>query len=397
MISLEEAYRIIDSAMSGVRLPCRVLPACEAMGQTLSSDQYSQLDLPPFDKSAMDGYAIKLDEKSTRYRLLDTVAAGHVCDISLQPGTAVKVMTGAPVPKGTDRVVMIEHVSEDDGWIQILEEHNNTNICRQAEDVHIGDRIFEAGTRLNAMDVANLISCGITHVESFCPMRVAILSTGDEIVDHPAQLRPGKIINSNGPMLKGLAAYHGLDVTTSRSVADDLSQISQSIRDALKEADCVMITGGVSVGDCDWVPQAIEQAGGEIRFSKLAVKPGKPTVFATAGTKAVFGLPGNPVSVFLMFHLFVLYVQMMLTGGQPALRTILLPLAHSYQRRRAERMEFRPCRLTSEGTLSRIEYHGSAHLHAISNADGVFIVPAGICELDKGQQAEFLPFGRSMR
>ena len=300
-------------------------------------------------------------------------------------------MTGAPVPRGTGEVIPLEHVRVEGEAIHVVKRGKDPNFCTQGEDVRRGDRILRAGTRLGPVDVANLIGCGITEVEVFRPVRMAIVSTGDEIADDPAQLGPGMIMNTNGPMLAGLACQFGLEVTAERALVDDPALIASALRDALEGADFVVLSGGVSVGDYDYVGRAMAEAGLHIHFTTVAVKPGRPITYASAPGKAVFGLPGNPVSVYLMFHLFVLRAVARVTGRPWPMPELLIPLATTFHRRRTERQEYVPCRIADRGTLQAVEFHGSAHLTALGEADGFFVVPVGVAEIPAGQNVQFLP------
>ena len=250
--------------------------------------------------------------------------------------------------------------------------------------------ILSAGTRLTPLDVANLISCGITEVDVFRRLRVAILPTGDELADQPDQLRPGMIINSNGPLLLCLARQYAMEPVLWRVLRDDRAAIAAAIRGSLEQADIVVLSGGVSVGDFDYVTPALEDAGLLVHFTAVAIKPGRPTTYASAGGKAVFGLPGNPVAVYLTFHLFVLHAARLMGGGGP-LREWHLPLHTPFRRRNAARTEYVPCRVEESGRLQPVEFHGSAHSMALTQADGFLIVPEGVTALEAGQVARFLP------
>ena len=230
-------------------------------------------------------------------------------------------------------------------------------------------------------------------------VRMAVISTGDEITDDPAELRPGTIMNTNGPMLAGLAAAGGLEVVAERTVGDDLDETVAVLADAMGAAELAVLSGGVSVGDFDFVLAAFERLGLEVHFSRVAVKPGKPTVFASArqgsgqagDNKAVFGLPGNPVSAYLMFHLFVLRAAARLGGVEPRLRELRLPLAGDYRRRQSDRLQFVPARLAEDGAVETVTFHGSAHLLALGQTDGFFRVPIGVAEVPAGQRVRFVP------
>lgn len=394
MIPLEEALRIVDETLARVKLPGETIPVRRALGRVLCSDVTSRLDLPPFNKSAMDGYAILEGDEREEYRILGTVAAGDVCSFKLTPGTTVKVMTGAPVPDGAGRVVMVEHTEEQGSTVKVHTHGGQANICWRAEDVRTGDTVMTAGTTLGALEIGNVVSCGIVEVEVVRPVRVAIISTGDEIVDDPELLESGRIMNVNGPMLAALSRRRGFEVVSEVSLPDEPEGTVSAVRAALERADIVIASGGVSVGEFDFVLDALIRTGLTLHFSRVAVKPGKPTVYATSGDKVFFGLPGNPVSVFLMFHLFVLRAVARMTGAEEPVRRFMLRLATDFSRRKTDRAWFIPCRLTSEGLVEPVEYHGSAHLMAVMQGDGFGIVPTGVSKLAAGDEVTFVPLGR---
>jgi molybdopterin molybdotransferase len=299
-------------------------------------------------------------------------------------------MTGAPVPKGTAKVIMIEQTCQSNGKIRVLSHAGPTHICPQGEDVRTGDIILHAPAVLGPVEIANLISAGIAQVKVAKPLRVAVLSTGNEIVDSPDRLGPGKIMNSNGPMLECLCRKFSLEVTAAGIVADNRDATVSALREALNQADIVVLSGGVSEGDFDFVTDAITQAGLRIHFNRLAVKPGKPMTFAASGQKAIFGLPGNPVAVYLMFHLFVLYAARLLAGMKSELRYFNFTLGRDFHRRQDDRTAFLPCKLTPDGTLQPVAYHGTAHLRALLDCDGFFIVPQGVKDITAGQKISYL-------
>ena len=399
MIPLEEALEIVDRTLAQVRLPGEgkgegeTLPVRQALGRTVLAEVTSRLDLPPFDKSAMDGYAVLEGDKRDEYVLLGTVAAGDACDFRLVPGSAVKVMTGAPVPEGAGRVIMVEKAQERDGKVRVHRHDGAPNICRKAEDVHRGERILSALSTLGILEMANLVSCGVMEVRVNRAVRVAVISTGDEIVDSPDRIAPGKIMNVNGPLLAGLARKFGFEVTGEQLAPDEPDATLSAIRSALEQADVVIASGGVSVGEYDFVLDALARAGLTVHFSRVATKPGKPTVFASGGSSVFFGLPGNPVSAYVMFHVFVLRAVARMTGADLFTRRVTLTLARDFSRRKAGRFEFVPSRLTAEGTLEPVSYHGSAHLSALMNADGFLLVPDGVKALKAGDRVGFMPTG----
>jgi molybdopterin molybdotransferase len=397
MIPLSEAFATIDRVLCDAALPVETIAVHDALGRTVVADQASRLELPPFDKSAMDGYAVLADDERESYRLLELVPAGGVPTMPLEPGTATKVMTGAPVPEGTGKVIMIEQTSFLDGAVHVHRHGGRDNVCLRGEDVRVGDVILPAPAVLDAAGIGNLIACGITQVEVAVRPRVCILATGEEIVDAPEELAPGKIMNSNGPMLEALCRQHGMDVVGAAIVPDEHAATVAAIRDAVGKADLVLISGGVSVGDFDFVCQALENVGLRVQFNRVAVKPGKPVTFAAGPGSVVFGLPGNPVSVYMAFHVFVLRAVALLAGGAPSPRGVALPLAEGYKRRRPGRTAYVPCRLSPDGEVCPVAYHGSAHLLALLHADGFFVVPEDAEQLRAGQRVDVLLTGGALR
>jgi molybdopterin molybdotransferase len=324
------------------------------------------------------------------------VPAGRVPTARLAPGGVVKVMTGSPVPEGTGRVIIVED-TEDQGDAVLVHRHSAaSNVCRQGEDVRRGDVVLRGGIVLSALDVANLIACGVTEVEVARPPSVSVISTGDEIVDSPDLLRPGRIMNANGPLIAGLAREFGLPVVGETSVPDDRAATARALGEALARADLVVMSGGVSVGEFDFVTEALRDAGLQVHFTSVAVKPGKPMTFASGPPGLVFALPGNPVAVHLTFHLYVLRAAARMMGLAAPAQHHVVRAGVAYRRRKADRAAYLPCRLT-EGVVEPIDYHGSAHLTALTGMDGFFVVPVGGESVAPGDEVSFLPCPRGWR
>ena len=405
-VSRDDALSIVDRAVSEMTAAREKLPVRDTVERTLAADQLSRLELPPFNKSAMDGYAVLEGDDRDKYDVHpETILAGNELQPALRPGLAVKVMTGAPVPDGAGRVIPVENVTVENvtvenvpassDAIEITRPSKAGHICLQGEDVRVGDVVVRAGTRLGAVEIANLIGCGITEVDVCRPIRLAVLSTGNEIVDDPGRLAHGKIMNTNGPMLAMLARRFAMDVVMEESIPDNLDDTVATISKAVERADIVALSGGVSVGDYDFVGTALGDVcfgdgGLNVHFNTVGIKPGRPLTFATGAGTAVFGLPGNPVSVHVMFHVFVLRAAAGMCGGQSYVREIELPLGSDFRRRKTDRVEYVPARLDDDGTLSAVEFHGSAHLTALTESDGFFVVPIGTSELAAGERVVFL-------
>ena len=397
MVEFDEAMAIVRDTVGAMTAGAETLGVAQAAGRITAEDQLARLDMPPFNKSAMDGYAIGDEQELDRYDVVGPIVqAGAVPATPLAPGQAVKVMTGAPVPDGAVKVIRVEDTREEDRVVTILKSGTDDNICYHGEDVRTGDVIMPAGVRLGALEIANLIACGITEVSVAGRVRLAVISTGDELVDSPEEIVPGRIMNSNGPMLAALGAKFNFDVVSVATAPDNLPQTVTYLRNALAAADIVVLSGGVSVGDYDFVGAAMAELGLNVHFTSVAVKPGRPLTFASAPGKAVFGLPGNPVSVYLMFHVFVLHAAELI-GGMDRTRRIAIALERDHTRRKVERVEYVPCRLTEAGTVEPIAYHGSGHLLAMTRADGFFIMPRGVGSFDAGQVVTFVPIGSSVQ
>jgi molybdopterin molybdotransferase len=404
MLPLDEALARVDTAvaMRPGPWPMERVPLEQTLGRCLAIAPVARMDQPPFDKSAMDGFALRAGDPGLEhspsfpgqpgpfYRVSELLAAGRVAQAPLQPGQALRIMTGAPVPTEADRVVMQEHTELRDGWVRVTRADARSNICPQGEDQKAGQPLLPAGQRLAAVDLANLAANGITELEVARRVRLAVISTGDEVVDHPDKLGPGRILDANGPLLASLAATWGLELCARSHAPDEPEATRRVIAEALEQADLVALSGGVSAGVYDHVQGALRACGFTIEFDRLAVKPGRPMTFAHGPAGLVFGLPGNPVPVYLMFHLFVLRAAVGLMGAPSPLRRLRLPLAAPFARRKTDRLEYVPARIDEQGHVERVQAHGTAHLLAQGRADGFFAVPRGVSSLSAHQPVELL-------
>jgi molybdopterin molybdotransferase len=386
MISFAEALAIIDRELESRRVAVEDCPAAEALGRVLAQDAVSALDLPPFDKAAMDGYAVMAGDERASYELIECVPAGRAPTRALAPGQATRVMTGAPVPEGTGRVVMWEKTDNGTSTVAVHDHGGSPNVCRRGEDIRKGAVLLSAGTRIGAVEFANLAGCGITRVRTHRPVTIAVLATGDEIQAGPEALAAGSIVDTNGPLLEALAREHGLSTVLRAIVPDDLAAHEAAIEKARALSDVVVLTGGVSQGDRDFVGAALQGTGFTIHYDRVSIVPGKPLTFATHPDGAIAcGLPGNPVSVLNCFHLVVLRIAARLTGRAPADRILRLRLGEVVRRRNAARTAFIPCRIHEDGSAVPVPYHGSGHLIALSRADGMLEIPLGVEEIAAGE------------
>ncbi len=392
MISIERSLKILEMAAAGSRLPVESVPVRESVGRVLAEDAISRLNLPPFNKSAMDGFAVPAGEVLQQYEIIETVPAGQSPTRDLRPGTAVKVMTGAPVPRGAGSVIMLEHTSQEGNVLKVEQYSGRSNICREAEDIRAGEVVLGAGSRVAPLEVAVLLGCGLKEIRVSERVRVAVLSTGSEIVDRPEELSPGRIMNTNGPVLAELGKAYGMDVVLERLVPDTLSEIRDAVAEAVDTAHLTIISGGVSAGDYDYVKPALRENGLKMLFEKVAIKPGRPVTAAVGKDRLVIGLPGSPVPVYLMFHLFVAPVAELLTGEQLGANWCRLVAGEDFKKKKKRKDidEFVPVRIDSNGKVRPVEYHGTAHLAALTRASGFGRLERGKVDFPRGTPIEVM-------
>ncbi len=284
------------------------VPLMASMGRVLAADQVAQIDVPPADNSAMDGFAVRFDDLApgTTLAVSQRIPAGHK-SVPLATGTAARIFTGAEMPAGADTVVMQENCDYDGQKVMVNKlptGGRGDNVRPRGQDISCGSLLLAAGTVLGARELGVLASIGIANVEVLRRLKVAIVSTGDELVEPGQGLEKGQIYNSNRYLLTGLLQSMGAEVTDAGCAGDKPAAIEALLRKAAESADCVISTGGVSVGDEDHV-KAVLQSLGQLDFWKIAIKPGKPLAFGMLCGKPFFGLPGNPVSAFVTFTVLV--------------------------------------------------------------------------------------------
>ena len=316
MISYDDAIAMILETVQ--TLAPVTVATDDALGCVLAESVASTLDLPPADNSAMDGYAFQFDglPEDQTLRQIGFVAAGDMFTGRVKPGETVKIMTGAPVPAGCDTVVPVEDIMQD-GELVTLQKlpHQGEHVRYRGEEINQGETALESGTYLYSGAIGLLASSGVTQVSVHRPAKVAILSTGDELVELGQIPTDGKIINSNSHLLAARVREAGCEPIVLGIARDQPEELKQKMLQGL-EADLMITTGGVSVGDCDHVQDVLLSLGFEKKFWKVAIKPGKPVLFGTIEGKPVFGLPGNPASSGATFDLFVRPALRKLEGQQ---------------------------------------------------------------------------------
>lgn len=386
MISLDKAIDTVKQAVFALKGEEQVA-LVESLNRVLAHDVVSDINMPPFRKTAVDGYACRAADLNNPLSVIEVIAAGTEPLKAIVQGTCSKVMTGAPIPNGADCVIPVEETEIlPDGTIRFTGDKPKSNICELGEDIKIGESPLSKGTLIKPQHIAIMAALGCHSPKVAVRPRVTILPTGDELVE-PTEIPYGsKIRNSNGHQLiaqvtsaGAIPIYHGI-------VADSEEVTEKAIAKALAESDVVVLTGGVSMGDFDYVPTIMERLGVKILFDSIAVQPGKPTTFGVAGNKLIFGLPGNPVSSFIQFKLLVKPALLMMMGcNTPYAPIYRLPLANDYTRKRAERLGLFPVIVNSNGEVEPLEYHGSAHIFALARAHGIASIALGIKEIKKGE------------
>jgi molybdopterin molybdotransferase len=342
------------------------------------------MEMPPFDKSAVDGYAYRYEDIDLSLEIIETVQAGKMPQKTVQSGQCTQIMTGAPVPIGANRVVPVEDIEIIDHKLSIKKKEQKINISFRAEDVKEGQVVLNKGLLIKPQHIAVFAVVGYTNVLTYKIPKVGIISTGDELVEPDQKPGLSKIRNSNSYQLMSqvtamgaLPSYYGIAKDTEE---DTYLKIST----ALRENDVILLTGGVSVGEFDFVADVITRIGFDIQFESIAVTPGKPTTFATLNKNFCFGLPGNPVSSFVQFELLIKPFLYGMQGYDFKRVEIKLPMGLDYKRKNSTRRYFLPVTIKN-GEIFPVEYHGSAHIHSLTTAHGLISLASGTSLLKKGE------------
>ena len=383
LLPFEKALKtVLDSAcLLGVER----IDIAHAANRILAEDVKSDMDMPPFDKSAMDGFACRRADLANELTMVESIRAGYDPKKTVGPNQCSKIMTGGVVPPGADCVIMKEYVEiAAENTVRFVGEETSDNICKKGEDIKTGDIVLRTGTRLEPQHIAVLASVGKAQPMVAKRPRVAVIATGDELVEPASKPGPAQTRNSNSFQLAAQVESTGSIATNYGVAGDTTGHIDSMFKKAAKENDVVIISGGVSVGDFDLVPGILKQNGIDLLFEKIAVKPGKPTVFGVSEDVYCFGLPGNPVSTFVLFEILVKPFLYKLMGHDYRSPNVQMPLGETFRRKKTIRQRWFPVAITETGTVKAVEYHGSAHINSLSGADGLVSIGVGIGEIEKG-------------
>ena len=394
LISVDEALALI---LDGIRPVSEIeqVPLEAALGRVLAQAIRSDIDVPGHDNSAMDGYAVRSEDISEAGVVLPVsqrIPAGHA-GTELAPGTAARIFTGAPLPPGADAVVMQELCEQRGDSVAInMRVETGANVRRAGEDIEQGGDVLAAGARLRPQELGLLASIGTGVVPVSRRLKVATFFTGDELVEPGTKLAPGQIYNSNRYTLKGLLETRGCDIIDLGLVPDTLQATVDVLRQAASLADVVITSGGVSVGEEDYVRIALQQLG-ELTMWRIAMKPGKPVAYGRINETLFMGLPGNPVSVFVTFLLFARPMLLKLQGVADVLPAVIRVRA-GFERAGVKRQEYLRVRLQQGSRGPELGLHphqGSGVLSSASWADGLAVVKAGQA-VAIGDMLDYMPF-----
>jgi molybdopterin molybdotransferase len=397
MVGFNEAY---DAVMDSVTpLDIERVPIGEAYGRVLAEDVFSDIDIPPFDKSAMDGYAVRtrdLHRPPVVLSVHDTLAAGSAISEEVEEGCCVRIMTGAPIPVDFDAVVKFEDTEEYDGKVRFTRTVSpGKNICKRGEDIGRGGRVLENGSIIGGPEVAVLASVGMIRVKVFRAPRVSVLSTGSEVVEPGQPLGFGMIRNSNGPMLSSLVSAAGAEVSYLGIVPDREGELTGLIEKGTA-GDMLLISGGVSMGDYDLIPGILMRIGADIRLHRVKIKPGKPLLLAKRGSCVIIGIPGNPVSNFTTFHTFIKPALFKMMGRTDYGLRFVNGVAGVEIRKKGERPQLMPSvHRVAEGVfvVKPLPLNGSADIVGCAGCTCLLFVEEGDRNIRSGEKVRFLLIG----
>jgi molybdopterin molybdotransferase len=399
LLSIEQVERLIAERVTPVA-EIETIPSHEARGRVLAHDLVAPIDLPPFDNSAVDGYAVRhadLGGGETKLAVVDRVTAGRAAERAIAPGEAIRIFTGAPMPDGADTVFMQEDVRLDgDAVIAPPGLRRGANRRLAGEDVARGSVALSAGRRLQPQDLSLAAALGLQSLTVRRRVRVAIFSTGDEIVEPGAPLPAAALYDANRALLRGLLARLDVAVSDLGILRDDPAKLAARLTEAASAHDLVLTSGGVSTGEADYVKDAIGTAG-TLVFWRVAIKPGRPVALAVLRGAAFVGLPGNPVAVFVTFARVVRPLLLRLAGATPE-PLIALPVksGFAYKKKKGRREYVRVALTRRDDGSYEAHKHpqdGAGVISSLTATDGLAELGDDVTEIAIGETIGFLPYG----
>jgi molybdopterin molybdotransferase len=391
MIDFNKAFEISQS--HALQPKKSVVSFLNSRGYILAENVYSDISMPPFNKSAMDGYACRFEDLQNDLEVLEIIPAGASPKYKIGKNQCSKIMTGGMVPEGADTVIMVENVEKvDANHIHLNQTQTSRNICYFGEDVKKGDKVLSMGDYLTSRHIPVLASVGKTEVAVFEKPKVGILVTGDELKEPGEPLELAEIRNSNAYTLISLLEEMQIEPNYYGILKDRVEVAQNVFQNALNECDILILTGAVSMGDFDFVPQMLKNNEFQIHFHGINVKPGKRLIFGTKKNKVVFGLPGNPVSTFAQFLFLVKPFILKSSGGNAEVKYYHFRIENDFQRKSSEKTEFVPVKINGNSFVIVTEYHGSAHFNALSISHGFMKIPTGINKINAGSTVQVYLF-----
>ena len=399
LMSFDDAKQLVNEQLKPKALSGEEVPLLEAYDRVLIENVVSTLDIPPFDRSIVDGYAVKAEDtfgseenQPAKLKVRGVVNIGELPQVRVEKGETAEIVTGAPIPEGADAAVMVEDTDKDKAMLRVFRAvTRNENVMKRGTDIKNGEIVLKAGRVLRASEIGVLAALGLTKVKVFKVPVVAVLSTGGEVTEPGKELSPGKIYDINAYSLSTAVRESGGKPVHLGVVPDDKAELQKALKHALTAADMVLTSGGVSVGPKDLTPQIVNSLGEPgVLVSGITVKPGKPTIIALIGKKPVFALPGHPTSALLLFHLLARPVIQCMAGRPATESKTVKALAATRMFQAKGRRTFAMVKLkrekSNELVAELVESGASGAITTLAKADGFVEIPENQQFVDAGEE-----------
>ncbi len=392
MISADEARALILS--KAALLESERVPLADALHRVLREDILADQDSPRFDCSAMDGYALRTTDAENLLSIVAAIPAGHADEVTIGENECARIFTGGRIPRGADRVAMQEDVEEKNGGVRIVAQRKELNIRVQGENCRRGDRLIENSQRLRAIELAIMASCGVTQPLVTRRARVAHFATGNELVDAGETPTGSQIRDCNSTLIRALLREHGAELVRQERIGDSLDVSQAALHQLREEIDILLISGGAGGGDHDFTRSMLTASGFTIHLEKINLRPGKPLIFASRGTQLAFGLPGNPVSHWAIFQLFLAPLFAAMSGCEiPRVRTMRGRLRQDFVSRASERETCWPATAefdAGEWHLRLLRFISSGDVAGLAGANALVRIAPKVERIAESETVEFL-------
>jgi len=390
MITVDEALILVESNCSA--LPVKAIALADSVGLVLAEEIISPINMPPFRQSAMDGYALNFSEEINSYKVIGEIAAGSSQKFELKPGEAIRIFTGGSVPDSANSIIQQELITKNDNSIQLNSPFSiNQNIRKIGEQIKKGEIALKKNIKLTPAAVGYIASLGIAEIKVIPNPKIALLNTGNELTEPGKNLEDGKIFESNSLMLDAaLKSFHFYNLIKEK-VIDQLAETISSLKKLISENDIVLVSGGISVGDYDYVKKALESLGVKEIFYKVKQKPGKPLFFGTVNNKLIFALPGNPAAALTCFYIYVLPALRKLSGNNFAgLKKSQLKLATDFSKKTGLAHFLKS--ISTNDSVTILEGQSSAMLQTFALANSIVYIPESVENLKSGDRVDVYLF-----